>query len=406
MNQRCIIIGMSHAGIHLATALRQQGWQGEIMMIGNEALLPYHRPPLSKAYLKDHADVTLIHPESNFEKFQIQYRLNTQVTAISVQEKQVILDSGERLSFDKLALCTGARVRRLNIAGASLEGVHYLRDINDAQHLRKDLANAKKVVIIGAGFIGLEIAAVLNQCGLQVDILEAGQRILARNLDEEMSAYFMDLHARHGVNIHTDVEVIALHGKTRIEKVSCADGREYVADAVIVGIGVVPNAELAAEAGLLVDNGIVVNEYAQSSHADIVAAGDCTFFPSAHLKRSIRLECLANAADQARVAVATLCDQQIAHQAVPWFWSEQYTQRLQIAGLCDDFDQVIERQHTNGSFSRLYLQGQQLLMSVCINAPQDFIASKQLIAQQAYLDLSALKMGNDLKSCVLKQEVF
>ncbi|MBP2543166.1 NAD(P)/FAD-dependent oxidoreductase [Acinetobacter guillouiae] len=404
MSQKCIIVGMSHAGIHLATSLRQYGWQGEILMIGNEDILPYHRPPLSKTFLKKQSDTTLIYPESNFEKYQIQFRLSTSVDFIQIHNKSIELDSGEVINYDKLALCTGGRARKLNIRGSKLEGVHYLRDIRDAQKLREHLKYVKKVVIIGAGFIGLEIAAVLVEQGIEVTVVEANSRILSRNLDEAMSNYFMQLHAEHGVEIKTNIGIREIQGQHHVESVLCDDGSKFDADAVIIGIGVIPNVELALTAELEIENGIVVDKFACTSNIDIVAAGDCTFFPSNHLQRSVRLECLANAVDQAKTAAATLSGNSIPHSALPWFWSEQYDKRLQVAGVIDHYEQVIIRQSfANGGFSRLYFQGNLLKMAVCVNSAKDFIAAKQLIVQKTALDLNVVQTQSDLKKCVLKK---
>ncbi|ENU59751.1 Ferredoxin reductase [Acinetobacter guillouiae MSP4-18] len=404
MSQKCIIIGMSHAGIHLATSLRQYGWQGEILMIGNEDILPYHRPPLSKAFLKKQTNIALIHPESDFEKYQIQFRLSTSVDSIQIHNKSIALDSGEEINYDKLALCTGGRVRKLNIRGSTLKGIHYLRDIRDAQKLREHLKYVKKVVIIGAGFIGLEIAAVLIEQGIKVTVLEVNSRILSRNLDEVMSNYFIQLHAEHGVEIKTNIDIREIKGKHYVESVICDDGSKFNADAVIIGIGVIPNVELALTADLEVENGIVVDKFACTSNVDIVAAGDCTLFPSDHLQRSVRMECLANAADQAKTAAATLSGNSIPHSALPWFWSEQYDKRLQIAGVIDHYDQVIIRQDfTNGGFSRLYFEGNVLKMAVCVNSAKDFIASKQLIVQKPAIDLKLVQTEANLKQCVLKK---
>lgn len=404
MSQKCIIIGMSHAGIHLATSLRQYGWQGEILMIGNEDILPYHRPPLSKAFLKKQSNTALIHPESDFEKYQIRFRLSTSVDFIQIHSKSIVLDSGEEINYDKLALCTGGRVRKLNIRGSKLEGVHYLRNIGDAQKLREHLKYVKKVVIIGAGFIGLEIAAILIEQDIKVTVLEVNSRILSRNLDEVMSNYFIQLHAEHGVEIKTNIVIREIQGKHHVESVLCADGSRFDADAVIIGIGVIPNVELALTADLEVENGIVVDKFACTSNVDIVAAGDCTFFPSDHLQRSVRMECLANAADQAKTAAATLSGNPIPHSALPWFWSEQYDKRLQIAGVIDHYDQVIIRQNlTNGGFSRLYFADNLLKMAVCVNSAKDFIASKQLIVEKAAIDLKLAQTEADLKKCVLKK---
>lgn len=387
MKPTCIIIGASHAGIQLAVGLRQEGWQGRILLIGDEPCLPYHRPPLSKAYLKGQSEVALIHPPASLEKHAIEFLPATRVVQIDREAHEVVLDNGSRLTYDKLALCTGARLRRLAIEGAALAGVHYLRDLADADLLRADLPTARTAVVIGAGYIGLETAASLRQAGLEVRVLEAAPRVLGRSVDEPVSAFFEALHRSHGVEIHTGCQVAGLLGKDRVEAVQCVDGTRYPADLVVIGIGVVANTELAQAAGLAVDDGIVVDSRCRTTDPDIVAAGDCTRFPSPHLQRQVRLECLANASDQARVAAATLCGNDRQHDALPWFWSDQYATRLQIAGMVDAPGCVVQRGDVAaGSFSRFYLRDGVMLSALCVNRPKEFIACKRLIATASPVD--------------------
>lgn len=384
MNGTCIIIGASHAGIQMAVGMRQEGWQGRIVLIGDEPLLPYHRPPLSKAYLKGEAEVAIIHSQANVEKHGIEFMPSTRVLQIDRQAHEVLLDNDQRLAYDKLALCTGARLRRLTIKGAELAGVHYLRDLADADRLRADLPQARSAVVIGAGFIGLETASSLRQLGLEVTVLEAAPRILERSVDTPVSAFFETLHAAQGVTILTGRQVSEIQGKGRVEAVLCSDGSSYPSDLVVIGIGVLANVELAQNAGLAIDDGILVDTYGRTSDPDIVAAGDCTRFPSHHLQRMARLECLANASDQARAVAASLCGKRKAHEALPWFWSDQYDTRLQIAGVADAYDRVVQRgEATSASFARFYLRDDVIICALCVNRPKEFIACKQLIASAA-----------------------
>lgn len=394
MKSTCIIIGASHAGIQLAVGLRQEGWQGRILLIGDEPCLPYHRPPLSKAYLKGESEVAVIHPPASLEKHAIEFLSATRVAQIDRQAREVVLENQTRLAYDKLALCTGARLRRLDIEGATLRGVHYLRDLADADRLRADLPKARTAVVIGAGYIGLETAASLRQAGLQVRVLEAAPRILGRSVDEPVSAFFEALHNSHGVDVHTGCQVAGLLGKDTVEAVLCADGTRYPADLVVIGIGVVANTDLAQEAGLEVDDGIVVDSRCRTADPDIVAAGDCTRFPSPQLQRQVRLECLANASDQARVAAATLCGNEKHHDALPWFWSDQYSTRLQMAGMVDDHRSVVQRGDVSvGSFSRFYLRDGVMLSALCVNRSKEFIACKRLIATASPVD--PLKLSDE-----------
>lgn len=394
MKSTCIIIGASHAGIQLAVGLRQEGWQGRILLIGDEPCLPYHRPPLSKAYLRGESEVAVIHPPASLEKHTIEFLSNTRVVQIDRQAREVVLENQTRLAYDKLALCTGARLRRLDIDGATLRGVHYLRDLADADRLRADLPSARTAVVIGAGYIGLETAASLRQAGLQVRVLEAAPRILGRSVDEPVSAFFQALHNSHGVDVHTGCQIAGLLGQDTVEAVLCADGTRYPADLVVIGIGVVANTELAQEAGLEVDDGIVVDSRCCTTDPDIVAAGDCTRFPSQQLQRQVRLECLANASDQARVAAATLCGNQKHHDTLPWFWSDQYATRLQMAGMVDDHGCVVQRGDVSeGSFSRFYLRDGVMLSALCVNRSKEFIACKRLIATASPVD--PLKLADE-----------
>lgn len=391
MNATCIIVGASHAGIHLAVGLRQEGWPGRVLLIGDEPGLPYHRPPLSKAYLKGDSELAIIHPQASLDKHAIELLSNTRVTHIDRQTRHVVLSDHTRLAYDKLALCTGARLRRLPLKGSNLRGVHYLRDLADADRLRAELPTARNAVIIGAGYIGLETAASLRQAGLHVQVLEAAPRILGRSVDAPVSAFFQALHAAHGVTIETGCHVSELLGHVAVTGVLCSDGRRLDADLVVIGIGVQPNTELAEAAGLEVEDGILVDAHCRTRDPHIVAAGDCTRFPSHHLQRHVRLECLANASDQARVAAGTLCGVQKRHDALPWFWSDQYATRLQIAGMADGYDHVIQRgAMDSGSFCRFYLKGERMLSALCVNQAKAFIAGKRLIASGLPIDTQKL----------------
>ncbi|MDF1630609.1 MAG: FAD-dependent oxidoreductase [Alcanivoracaceae bacterium] len=392
-NQVCVIIGASHAAAQLATSLRQQGWSGSIRMIGDEGGLPYQRPPLSKAFLcgEKGADSLIIRPSAFYEKHQIEF-IPGRVTAIDRAAKTLTLADGSEQHYDKLALCTGTRVIRLPIKGASLAGVHYLRTLADVEGIRRELPDTRRVVIIGGGYIGLETAASLRKQGIDVVVLEMAERVLQRVTAPQVSAFYQRMHSEAGVIIETSTMVAAFDGEQRVERVLCADGRSYAADMVIVGIGVRPNSELAEAAGLEIDNGIVVDEYCQTQDPDIVAAGDCAnqWDPGSAQRR--RLESVPNAVEQAKTAAATLCGEKIPQISLPWFWSDQYDLKLQMAGLNQGYDQVVIRgtADSGSSFAAFYFQQGQLIAADCVNRAPEFMLAKKLLGQKQTFDLTQL----------------
>jgi 3-phenylpropionate/trans-cinnamate dioxygenase ferredoxin reductase subunit len=394
MSETCVIIGASHAAAQLAPTLRQGGWQGRIIIVGDEPYIPYHRPPLSKTFLsgeKSLEDIN-IRPPIIYEKAEIEFMLNTRVESIDRDNKKLSLDSGETLEYNKLALTTGSRVRKVDLPGIDLEGVYYLRDVNDVEKIKAHVDAGKKAVIVGGGYIGLETAAVLRQSGMEVSVLEMMERVLQRVTAPEVSAFYDRIHSEEGVNIYCGVGVSAIEGETKVSKVICSDGSEYAADLVVVGVGIVPNVELAEAAGLEVNNGIVVDEFARTSDADIVAAGDCTMHHNALYDRDIRLESVQNATDQARVAALTLCGKEKAYAALPWFWSDQYDLKLQIAGLSQGYDEVIVRgdRENSRSFAAFYLKDGVVISVDAVNKPPEFMVGKRLINGKVKVDKTKL----------------
>lgn len=395
MSKTCIIIGASHAAAQLAPSLRQEGWEGRILVIGDEPYVPYHRPPLSKAFLsgeKD-ADGILIRPQAVYEKNDIEFKLGVRVEAINRAHKNITLTNGEVLSYDKLALCTGSRVRTVSLPGVDLAGVHYLRNIADVEKIKGDVAEDKNAVIVGGGYIGLETAAVLKKLGMNVTVLEMAPRVLARVTAPEMSEFFTRVHTDEGVSIKTGVAVSGFEGDNgRVTRVACADGTGFDADLVVVGVGIVPNVELAEAAGLEVENGIVVDELCRTADPDIVAAGDCTNHPNAIYDTRLRLESVPNASEQGKTSAATICGKEKPYNALPWFWSDQYDLKLQIAGLSQGYDQVIIRGDREGSrsFVAFYLKESKLIAADCMNRPQEFMVCKRLIAEGTPVDPAKL----------------
>ncbi|MCZ4618583.1 MULTISPECIES: NAD(P)/FAD-dependent oxidoreductase [Rhodococcus] len=391
--QRAVIIGASHAGVQLAAGLRQEGWTGEIVLIGDESALPYQRPPLSKAYLANKCGVSelALRGAEFYAKQRIQL-LDATVESIEPSAKHVVLGTGETLTYDNLALCTGARPRRLSIPGANLAGVHYLRTAADVTLLRAATIPGRRVVIVGGGYIGLETAASLRALGLEVTVLEAAGRVLERVTAPEVSTFFDRIHRAEGVTIRTDASVEALSGDEQVREVILATGQTIPADIVIVGIGVEPNIDLASAAGLLIDNGIVIDDQARTSAPDILAAGDCASHDMARYGRRIRLESVPSAGEQAKVAAATICGKPKQIAALPWFWSDQYELKLQIAGLNTGYDEVVLSGDPvrDRDFSCFYLRAGELIAADCINRPRDFITSKRTITQQLPMNRAEL----------------
>ncbi|MCH7672483.1 MAG: FAD-dependent oxidoreductase [Proteobacteria bacterium] len=394
--ENCIIVGASHAGTTLALQLRKEGWSGKIQLISAERELPYHRPPLSKDLLSGAKtlDGIRLRPAQVFEDNDIALLLGTQVESIDTASYRVRLADGRELKYDKLALCTGAAVRKLPL-GQSLENIFTIRFHADTAALARHIEVGKKAVVIGAGYIGLETAAVLAGKGLQLTVLEMAERVLQRVTSATMSAYMTQLHSQHGVNIVTSTTVVDIQGDSAVEKVVCADGQEFEADFLIVGIGVDPETSLAKAAGLDIDGGIVVDEFARSSCADVYAAGDCTVHPSLIYDRRIRLESVQNANDQGRVVAANICGKQIAYDAVPWFWSDQYDIKLQMVGLNAGYDEVVCRGDSSNpdgaGFALFYLKDSVLIAADCVSRPKEFVVAKQLVKNRVRLASSVLQ---------------
>ena len=392
-SQSAVIIGGSHAAVQLVISLRQNGWEGQITVVSEEPHMPYHRPPLSKAYLAgDSSEEQLaLRAPAAYEKLDVNFMLGVSVKRIDTQAYKLELDNNQTLPFSKLALCTGARARPLPIPGADLQGVHYLRTMDDVGGIQQSAASAKTAVIIGGGYIGLETAASLRKLGIAVTILETESRLLKRVASETTSEFYLRLHQQHGTDIRCNTMATAIEGDAAVTRVVCGDGNKISADMVIIGIGVIPNTELACDAGLDVDNGVLVNEFAQTSHRDIVAAGDCTNHPNPMLKTRLRLESVPNATEQAKAAAASICGIEKQYAELPWFWSDQYDVKLQIAGMNQGYtDAVIRGDSGSSSFSVFYLKDNLILAADCINRPKDFMLAKKLIMQGKPTEAAAL----------------
>lgn len=390
MSEHCIIIGASHAAAQLVSSLRQEGWEGKISLIGDEPNLPYHRPPLSKAFFvgEKSEDELLIRAADFYEKNKVDLLLGSRVTKIDRDAKQITLEDGAEISYTKLALTTGARVRKIPFTGSELAGVFYMRDLNDVKQTHKFTAPGKSAVIIGGGYIGLETAASLRKIGMKVTVIEAMSRVLQRVTAPEVSAFYTRVHTEEGVDIRTEAGVDAIVGEKHVEGVRLADGTTVPADLVIIGVGVIPNIELAEAAGITIDNGIAVNEFATTNDPDIVAAGDCTNHYNPIYDRKLRLESVQNATDQAKIAAKSICGKPEAYNALPWFWSDQYDLKLQIAGLSQGFDQVIIRgdSEQGRSFAAFYFSEGRFIAVDAINRPKEFMMSKRALTSGQIAD--------------------
>lgn len=380
-----VIIGAGHAAGQAAASLRQAKFEGEITIVGDENHIPYQRPPLSKAYLKGDqgADKVYLRAAAFYEDRDINLKLGTTATALDTGTKTVALDSGETLSYEHLLISTGSRPRKLSIDGSDLPGIHYLRTMDDVDGLRDGMREGANLVIVGGGYIGLEVAAVGRELGLNVHVLEMEERILQRVTTPEMSAYYHQLHEGRGVHIHTNTGVTGFAGDGKVQEVICGE-RRFAADIVIVGIGIIPNTELAEAAGIHCDNGIVVDDHCRTSAPDVYAAGDCTNHPNPLLDRRLRLESVPNAMDQARVSTANMLGEDKTYAAIPWFWSDQYELKLQMVGFSADGDtQVLRGDMDANQFAVFYLKDGKVVAADAVNSPKEFMLCKQLVGKTA-----------------------
>lgn len=393
VSENCIIIGASHAGVNLAFNLRNAGWEGEINLFDADPELPYHRPPLSKAYLfgEGNLDGNRLKSADSYAQQSIKLHLGTRVRAINPTVKSITLANGQSHNYDKLVLATGARPLIPAIPGIDeAANIFALRTAGDVTDIRKALGNAhgKKAVIIGGGYIGLETAASLRKLGAEVTVLEREDRVLARVTAPVMSDFFNRLHKDQGVEILTGKNVVELAGQDTLIEVHCSDGSAYSVDLTVVGVGIRVNTELAAAAGLETENGILVDATMKTSDPDIYAIGDCTRHHNPHYDRMIRLESVQNAVDQASVAAKAICGEEIIYATIPWFWSDQYDVKLQMVGLSEGHDEVVVR-HEEGEghkFSAWYFRGDTLLAVDGINNAKAYVLGTRFIKSGQLID--------------------
>lgn len=401
-----LIIGASHAGAQAAVSLRQAGYEGRVTLLGEETTAPYHRPPLSKDYLsgeRSAADI-LLRPEESYAAAQIELRLGVRAGAIDRPAKTVQTTDGEHIAYDHLVLATGARVRHLRMPGADGPHVHYLRDTNDVDAIRARVTPGKRAVIIGGGYIGLETAASLRKRGMEVALLEAQPRILQRVTSERMSDFYRRVHTEEGVEIIEDCLAARIEPADNGLHVHTSCGRQFEAHLVVIGIGVIPNTELAEFAGLTIGDGIEVNGFCQTSDPDIYAIGDVSHHYNPIYDRHVRLESVPNATEQAKVVAAHITGKPKPYNSLPWFWSDQFDLKLQIAGLSDGYDDIIIRGDPDGSrsFAAYYFKGERLLAVDAVNAPRDFMTARMALSKGKMLDKTKLTGSDtDLKTAAL-----
>jgi 3-phenylpropionate/trans-cinnamate dioxygenase ferredoxin reductase subunit len=402
IEERIIIVGAGQAGGELATSLRKQGYEGRVLLLGDEAHPPYQRPPLSKGFLQGKVALADLYlkPVATYERFDIELKAGARVEAIDRSRREIALRDGSLLAYDKLVLATGGRARPLSLPGlpaSRLENLFSMRSLADVEAMRGSFVAGNHLVLIGGGYVGLEVAAVAVQLGLRVTLLEAAPRLLSRVTGPEVSSFIERLHRARGVDLRLSCEVQGLtldEAQRRVRRVSfaCHGAPEQIeADLVLVGIGLIPNTELASAAGLAVDNGIVVDEHACTADPAILAIGDCANQPSAYTGGRIRLESVPNAIEHARVAAATLMGRREPSTAVPWFWSDQYGLKLQMVGLSTGYEQCVTRAFVEGKeLSAFYLEGRRVIAADVLGRPAEFMAAKRLVASRAEVDVTRL----------------
>ncbi len=383
MVETVVILGAGHAGVQAAASLREEGFAGAIRLIDAGTALPYQRPPLSKAYMKGEAtaDSLVLRGESFYAAQAIDLMLGMRATAIEPGERRVRLSDGKGLAYDHLVLATGARARPLPIAGTNLKGVHALRDLPDAERLKSEIESATRAVIVGAGFIGLEFAAVAAKLGLTVTVLEAAPRVMMRAISEPMSRAFESKHRDLGVDLRLGEGVAGLIGDAgRVTGVETASGARLAADIVLLAVGVLAEDRLAAEAGLAIENGIGVDAELRTADRAIFAVGDNNAHPNPFFGGRMRLESVQNAVDQARAVARTLVGRTAPYRALPWFWSDQADWKLQIAGVSRGLSRhVLRGEPESGSFSVFGYEGDRLAVVESVNRPADHMIARKLI---------------------------
>ncbi|MEC7489191.1 MAG: FAD-dependent oxidoreductase [Pseudomonadota bacterium] len=392
-DQTVAVIGAGQAGGWTAKTLRDEGFKGQVILIGDEDYPPHERPPLSKEVLlgKAEKEACFLWPPEILNDAKINMRPGVTVTSINPTQHTLSIDGDEDVKWDKLMIATGGQARTLPVEGKDLDGVFTLRTIADAEAIRTRLLNNTKVLIVGAGWIGLEVAAAARNLGAETVVIEVADRVCARAVTPEMSQWILELHLKNGVDVRLGVVFDHFAGSEYLERAVLADGSEIMCDIAVVGIGLRPNTELAELAGLAVDNGIVVNEIGQTSHPDIYAAGDVANHPNSHLGRRIRLESWENAQNQAICAAKAMLGATEPYAEIPWFWSDQFDANIQLMGLPEDWDErVLRGDREAGEFIEFYLKAGKLEGAAAVNNARDLRFTRRMIESGRTFEQSSL----------------
>lgn len=400
-----VIIGAGHAGVQAAESLRTEGYEGAIALVDKAEHLPYQRPPLSKDYMKAGGDPTPLplRGAAFYGDQGIELRLGAEVTSIDTGAKQVVLAGGEKLSYDDVVIAVGAEARRATCAGVDLDGIRYLRTLEDAEDLRAKFEGNQRVVVVGAGFIGLEFAAIAAERGLEVTVIDFAQRAMQRVLTPAMSEHFHGIHGGLGIDLRFDEGLDHFVGEDgHVTGVVGTSGETYPADFVVVGLGVVTDDALPSTAGVDLERGVLVDEYLRTSKPHVYAIGDVAVFPSKHFGGNLRLESVQNATDMAKTVAKTIAGTATPYDISPWFWSNQGPARLQIAGLADPADVVVERgDRSTGKFSQYLFRDGELVAVESVNAPGDHVSARKLFEHGATLSMEQVRdPGFDIKAHV------
>jgi 3-phenylpropionate/trans-cinnamate dioxygenase ferredoxin reductase component len=385
MQEMIVVVGAGQAAAQLAVSLRRGGFRGGIRIVGDEPYLPYQRPPLSKSFLAAPAqpDSLLLRPESFWRDQEVAFELGTPVAALDVSRGHITLRNGREIPYGSLVLATGTRARTVPIPGIDLPGVFSVRQIDDVRTLRPALDEARRIVIVGGGYIGLEVAAVMRGEGRDVTVVEAEDRVMKRVTGEIASSFFDRVHRERGVDIRLSARLAAIEGDGRASAARLADGTSVAADLMLAATGARANDDLAAAAGLACEDGIIVDEFARTAIANVYAIGDCARFPSRRFGRRLRLECVQNAIDHAKAVAATLLGQPQIYDPVPWYWSDQYDVKLQMAGLMDGHDNALAiGEPAGGRFSIEYRRNGILIAVDAVNDGRAHMLGRRRVAEE------------------------
>ena len=389
-----VVIGSGQAAIQTVMSLKRNEFTGSIKVIGEEDHLPYQRPPLSKDFLLEEykPERVSLKKKEFYEENGVDLILGKRAESIDTILKEITLSDENRICYDQLIIATGSRVRKLNVPGSDKKGIYYLRDLDDANALKQRLKKNKKMVIVGAGYIGLEVASVAASLGVEVTVIEMANRVMNRTVDPMISSYYQKLHESHGVKIHLDNGLKAFEGGDSVNAVLCSDGLMLEAELVVIGAGVLPNQEIAIAAGLECNNGIMVNEFGETSTGHVYACGDCTNHPNKGLNTRLRLESVHNAMEQSKTVANTIMGNKEPYDQVPWFWSDQYDHKLQLVGISGDHDEVVMRGlESEQKFLLFYLKNSELIAVNAINSSKEFLICRKLVANKVKISSDVIK---------------